>query len=162
MAFKRPAPSDIGVGGFRHRHTTSGVHAFDTEARSLEEACEIIHRQQINARRSETLKNKKKKLSLGQELGLAKGQARARKDRGEISLAPVAGISHSRNTRKKSEKLPHPFFDLTPDEKRIKAQKMFATGLWGLGLYGCRALAKRFRVPLGTMVQWLENTVAPE
>lgn len=162
MAFKRPTPSDIGVGGFRRRHTTSGVHAFDTEARSLEEACEIIYRNQVNARRSKTNKNRKKKLTLGQELGLAKGQAKALKDRGRISLAPVAGISHSRNTRKKSEKLPHPFFDLTPDQKRIKAQEMFASGLWGLGLYGCRALAKRFAVPVGLMVQWLENTVAPE
>ena len=59
--------------------------------------------------------------------------------------------------RRNKPKTPHPFHDLTDEEKRDKMRAMFETGLWGIRTCAANRLAKKFAVPVGQAVVWLED-----
>jgi hypothetical protein len=129
----------------------NGPHCFDTQARSLEQAVDIIRSYQ----KKDKLKKRPYKPTLKQEIGLANGAARLKK----ISLA---GTSYQRNLFKNREKpKPHPLKDLPMEEKKQKLTEMYMTGHWGAGSYAYRKLARAFSLPVGQVAVWLDGMTPP-
>lgn len=137
------------------------IHIIDTEARTIEEAVDIIWKKRINRLRSSRARksgSSKKPLTLAQEFGGAKGRSRFQKMRGEISLA--LGETSKVDSRMVSKpKTPHPYKDLSLEQQRNKCREMYdsGNGFWGWGSVAHRRLAKLFSVPLEQIVAWLEN-----
>jgi hypothetical protein len=134
-----------------NRVTARGVHAFDTEARTIEQAVDIIRWQQIKKRQADTLKGKKR--SLRQEFALAKFVALSKKNAGKISLAGGMTSTIKRPNSPKP-KTPHPFLDLPDDKKQQKCREMYDSGCWGIGVPAFRRLAKVFKVTVGQVLEW--------
>jgi hypothetical protein len=158
---KKPRPSDI-TSRILHAGAHSGQwrrHTFDTEARSLEHAVDIIAERQRHARIAE--KMKKNKPTLGQELGLAKGRSRQALLRGKISLAgtvnPRKREKFDNLVNKTKSKAAHPYRDLPEDQKPIKVREMYHSDMWGWGVVAYRRLAKLFNIPTGQVAVWIEG-----
>ena len=109
------------------------------EAQTREDAVDILLNRQKAKRRSEKQTKKHHDVSI-----------RARQ-------AASARMSAYQLERRNKPKTPHPFHDLTDEEKRLKMRAMFETGLWGLRLYATRKLADKFRVTVGQATLWLED-----
>lgn len=159
MSFPHPYPSDSLS---RRRKRVTGIHVCDTEARTLEEACDIIAGRQLAAKRSANY-DRQKPRTLRQQFSDAAGRSRLLKYRGEISLAPVGGISHNTpiSFLPKDVRREHPLRGLSRAQKRDRARVLYASGLWGWKDRGYRTLARAFDVPFLTMVIWLRGINAP-
>ena len=134
--------------------TAAGIHAFDTEARTLEQACDIIERQQNGEKSGATRKGKPKSLRF--ELSVANARAMMLKRRGKISLAGGFNKCDPKFYSPR-QKPPHPFLDLTIEQKRIKAREMAASGCWGIAPVLYRRLAQVFEVTAGQIKVWVSD-----
>ena len=112
--------------------TAAGIHAFDTEARTLEQACDIIERQHNGEKSGATRKGKPKSLA------------------GGFNKCDPKFYSPR-------QKPPHPFLDLTIEQKRIKAREMAASGCWGIAPVLYRRLAQVFEVTAGQIKVWVSD-----
>lgn len=159
MSFKKPVPSDgpYGIRRAKQFRLAKGVHAFDTEARTLEQACDMIAAQQRAAQQGKT--RRETPLSLKQQYAAATGRAVLLKMHGKISLAPVCGTpGHSKKTTPSARKIPPPMLHMmSRADKRAKARLMFSTGQWGIGDHARQELAKAFGVTFFDMYVWLRD-----
>src|SRR5258708_7482616 len=128
----------------RSKRTSKGVHAIDTEARTLEQAVNLLAEQQGHARSGRTNKGGPKKLR--QLFCYARSRADLLKMHGKISLA--GGGTNPKNPKldRTKPKGPHPFRDLTPEQQRAKAREMYYGGHWGIGVPAYRRIAFVFAV----------------
>jgi hypothetical protein len=78
--------------------------------------------------------------------------------RGKFSAAARVVREKQSVAAKAKVRLPHPFFDLSDEEKAVKVREMHASGFWGIGDRAIRQLAKRFDVTTGQIVVWLEGS----
>ena len=131
------------------RRTTQGIHAFDTEARSLEQACDLISERIRGAKIQRARKGSKQ--TLRQEFSSAKLHAMNLKRFGKITLA---GGSNNPQIKRKI-KTPHPFKDLSDDKKCIRARELYESGSWGIGSSACKRLALAFGVTVGQISEWV-------
>ena len=159
MKVKHPAPSDLMTKSFRTtvRRTSKGIHAFDTEVRTLEQACDLIAARQRAIKSGAGVAKAATEPSLRAELAKAASRARLQKMHGKISLA--GGVTNNRDPRmpRKRPNSPHPYADLSLDQQRAKVREMSHGGFWGLGPPMHRRLAKLFQVPVGQIIAWLED-----
>jgi len=118
---------------------SSGMKMLYTEAQTLEDAVDILLDRKKTKRRSEKQTKKHHDVSI------------------RFRQAASARMRTYQLERRNKPKTPHPFHDLTDEEKRLKMRAMFETGLWGLRLYATRKLADKFRVTVGQATLWLEN-----
>ena len=124
----------------------SGASITYTEVRNFDDALDVLEKRHDMA-------EWKKKRALANE---------HRKPR-RLTVASLLGFEKSRSVRAAKiaanikAKTPHPFHDLTDEEKRDKMRAMFETGLWGIRTCAAERLAKKFAVPVGQAVLWLED-----
>lgn len=125
----------------------AGPHITETEAGSLEQACDVLAVRQRAKAQSARLKGKFVK---NYWIGLSRASTGLRR----------AKVLHEKIYGKK-QKLSHPFHDLSDEDKRLKMISMYESGTWGTGIRGIRALAKRFNVTVGQAAIWLDGHHAP-
>jgi hypothetical protein len=141
-----------------HKSITGGIHAFDTEARSLEQAVDILANRIVHKQAAETRKaNANKPKSLRRQFFEANRRAQFLRWRGKISLSTgtsrdIATEAREKNRRPKPK---HPFQDLPEDQKPAKAREMYASKAWGINDTAGRRLAKIFGVSYEVMSDWL-------
>lgn len=133
----------LGNNRMRGTKLAGGVHAIDTEVRTLNQAIHIIEKHQRKARGAKTRREnmQEKGTSLKQEFGKAKSRN---------------FLKAWHKKRKPKPKLPHPFRDLHPNEKALKVREMYdhGRGHWGYGEVAFRRLAVAFGVPIGVIAIW--------
>lgn len=129
-----------------------GIHVFDTEARTLDEALDIIESSQRTAKGIETRRQNAKPESIRQQASRALLHTR-------IKLGQIrVGRSGSSD--------PHPFRDLTPEVQITRMKELYDNGRgpWGFGPVAYRRLARMFDLPieqvsvaLGGSTDWIED-----
>jgi hypothetical protein len=127
----------------RGRHVL-GIHVVDTEARTLDEALEILEHRRQQAKSLATRRANAKPRTIKQELATALLVTRHK-----LGQIPY----------RTAETLPHPFKDLPPREQAAKVREMYddGHGYWGTDRVAFRRLAKAFGVTYGQIVTWIEN-----
>ena len=110
-----------------------------TEAQTLEDAVDILLDRKKTKRRSEKQTKKHHDVSI------------------RFRQAASARMRTYQLERRNKPKTPHPFRDLMDEEKRLKMRAMFETGMWGIRTCAAERLAKKFAVPVGQAVLWLED-----
>lgn len=148
---KHPAPSDnLGKATRRWR-----IHAFDTQCRSLEEACDIIAKHQRIAKASASLKSNPR--SLRMQFAAVKNKARFDKGFGKINLANGETSKIDPRIDRRRPPRPHPLRDKTRTEKKAMVQRMYVEGHWGIGNKARRDLAHAFGVTFFDVHVWLKE-----
>ena len=119
---------------------SSGMKMLYTEAQTLEDAVGILLDRQKTERRRE-----------------AQSKATHHNVSIRFRQAASARMRAHQLERRNKPKTPHPFRDLTDEGKRLKMRAMFETGMWGIRTCAAERLAKKFAVPVGQAVLWLED-----
>jgi hypothetical protein len=121
-------------------------HIIHTEAQTLEEACDLLAKEQHHKKR--VASRKKRKLTLREVFGTVKGYNAMK-------------VAKAKLAKSRPKPTPHPFHDLTDEQKRVKATEMYMSGLWGIGTPAARKLAACYAVSIGQMTIWLEGLTPP-
>jgi len=125
------------------------IHVIDTEASDFDAVLTALERRRQAVKAWKTRRanaeaaGNSAALTLKQELAFAEHRTRVK-----------LGLVERRQTRLI---LPHPFKDLSPEDKATRVREMYDHGVghWGIGPIAFRRLARVFGVPVGQIIEWV-------